>query len=62
MNALKKPIYILTDFITIEAAFLIWSQLRLSMGWTAQANLTATLQLSLFVYLFWLGLFTFFGH
>jgi len=62
MNRLKKPIYLLTDFISLEAAFLIWSRMRLSMGWTAQNNLMATLQLSIIVYLFWLGLFTFFGH
>lgn len=62
MNRLKKPIYLLTDFITLEVAFLLWSRMRLSMGWTAQNSLMATLQLSLFVYLFWLGLFTFFGH
>ncbi|MCK5146601.1 sugar transferase [bacterium] len=62
MKGIKKPIYILTDFLTIEAAFIVWGQIRLFMGWSSQATLSGTIQLSLFIYLFWLGLFTFFGH
>ena len=61
-SRLKKPLYLLVDFVTIETAFFIWSQLRLSMGVFAQSSWQATFQLSLFVYFYWLLLFAFFGH
>ncbi len=61
-NNLKRFLFLLVDFIMINAAFILWSLLRARMGFFARTDMVSLFQLSCIIYLFWLFLFIFFGH
>ncbi|MBN2031117.1 sugar transferase [bacterium] len=60
-KTIEKSILFLTDFITIAGTYLLWCNLRWSMGFFYEAAPIRILPLSFILYLFWLVLFLFFG-
>ena len=60
-RTLQRILLILTDFISINAAFLSWAWLRKEFGFFSETDPITLLQLSFFVYLFWVLLYSFYG-
>ncbi len=60
-KSIEKTILLLTDFVTITSTYLIWCELRWSMGFFFESTSVRILPLSLILYLFWFSLFLFFG-
>jgi len=55
-------LFIVSDYIAVTVSFFIWCRLRASMGFFTEAGFLNVFYLSLFIYVFWLILFFFFGH
>ncbi|MDM7925130.1 MAG: undecaprenyl-phosphate glucose phosphotransferase [bacterium] len=57
----KTLILLLTDFISIQIAFILWCRVRSSMGFFAAYDFKTGAPTGLIIYSFWLLLFLFFG-
>jgi len=57
----EKILLWLTDFVAINAAFLMWAWLRRELGFFAETNASVLFYLSMIVYCFWFVVFVFFG-
>ncbi len=60
-KTLEKIILFLTDFLTITGTYLLWCNLRWSMGFFYESTSLRIFPLALILYLFWIFLFLFFG-
>jgi exopolysaccharide biosynthesis polyprenyl glycosylphosphotransferase len=60
-KSFDRILLFVTDFLTIHAAFLVWCRLRQNAGFISQYRFENIAEVSIFVYLFWLTLFVFFG-
>ncbi|MFQ5823197.1 MAG: undecaprenyl-phosphate glucose phosphotransferase [bacterium] len=58
---LEKFLLLLIDCLAINITFFIWTWLRKEMGFFAETDFLTLLYLSVFVYIFWFFIFTFFG-
>lgn len=60
-KTLEKILLLLTDFISITCAFLLWAWLRKEMGLYSETNTQTLLMISLLVFALWFFIFMFFG-
>jgi exopolysaccharide biosynthesis polyprenyl glycosylphosphotransferase len=58
---LEKILLLLTDYVSITCAFLLWAWLRKEMGLYIEANFQTLLYISLLVFALWIFIFMFFG-
>ncbi len=57
----KTLILLLTDFLSIQIAFILWCRIRSSMGFFAAYDIQTGAPTGLIIYSFWFLLFLFFG-
>jgi len=60
-KTLEKTILIILDWLTINAGFFLWCELRHHFGLFTETSFGDIFRLSMIIYIFWLILFLFFG-